>query len=152
MGVKIYSDDELAKLNPLIIEEIVAASTHEIMQHEIEIAYHRQKITELEAEIARRQLAAYWAAHPELTPVNVGDKLVLTTALFAFRQQTGGWPKYEESRVHNGDECKVVSMDNDFQWFTIEIADWQVGNVPMDVVQHMRRAYLAAHGDEETTR
>ncbi len=38
----------------------------------------RKRLSDVQAELDRRQLAAFWQQHPELVPVAVGDKLLVT--------------------------------------------------------------------------
>lgn len=126
------------------IQSTIDRWNDEIKEYEHYITTTRRHIAEFQQVLDRRALNAFWAANPHLLRLEVGDKLLVTTALFAYRQRFGGWPKREEDRLLHRDECEVVSIFIDDQgvWCAIDIHGDQTGNIPMDVIQHMRRAYL----------
>ena len=89
----------------------------------------QSKCDELQSELDRRALAAYWLAHPELIPLNPNDQLLSDTI--------AGYPT---------EIIKVNIEDNtcDVRWWvfdrTLNPHYWT--DVPMKRVQDMRRAYL----------
>ncbi len=105
-----------------------------------------RRIGELEAELARRQLAEYWKAHPELIPVNVGDKLMITQLFIDDRQGRGGIEGWLNQNIV---VCGIYVSDDDMQialdGSTNGRITLSVGSVPISIVQEMRRAYLSKY-------
>ncbi len=107
------------------------------------IAHHNTEIARLEAEQARRQseqeskaLAEYWKAHPELTPIYQGDKLVNDI-------------KFED----HYDDKSILTVTEVFSDSRIcRVVDDKGSNIAITAAhaQRFRRAYLqsvAANGE-----
>lgn len=74
-----------------------------------QVERYAEEIEHIKAELVRRQLAEYWLAHPELTAVAVGDRLLVTKELLDYRELNGGYPK----RANNVEKiCTLRSFDN----------------------------------------
>lgn len=107
------------------------------------VAFCEQEIALIEAELARRQLAAYWLAHPELTAVAVGDRLLITDDFKANRENYGGIYAWLDTAIS---VTAIYEIDDEIVCsLTGKIADRDVvglGSIPLAVASDMRLAYL----------
>lgn len=119
----------------------------------VTIERYRSVLARLEAEVARRQcerearaLEDYWRAHPEMTPVKVGDNVMINdhTINILMRQ-----------KIHKiGDVIKVVEIrwyDNHEPQFDLDgVICWVLDSKS---ISEMRKAYLqsAAANESEAT-
>lgn len=96
-----------------------------------------EEIDTIEAELARRQLAAYWLAHPELTAVAAGDKLLVTGE---FMECKKGLYRVNPIEWNLGVQCVVVYV-NIYEG-AVDFGGASTGGVPLLTLVAMRRAYL----------
>lgn len=121
-----------------------------IQKHEQELEAARNMKAGTQRELDRRALDAWWAAHPEQTRVNVGDRLLATDAFWALVEpnilnarniwKRGVWvtsvqPANERVMIGNrkGSYSSSVGLNINF-------------------ASRMRAAYLQAHPESEADR
>ena len=129
-----YDDQALA--------DMMRSASDTILRLNGELATQKSIYARCRQELDRRQLEAYWSAHPELMRVDVGDKLVAT------EESSIRWPfntTLEVESVHMKDngEYRVWWKD----------ADGWSGGMTTEMASEFRRAYLAqeaAHADDTT--
>lgn len=104
----------------------------------------KQRMLEIEAEIERRAIVEYWIAHPDLTCISEGDRLLITDLFVADREGRGGIEIWRDAQ-----EIKVVKVYLDGSQPIASISGKKdnldivgVGSMSLDVVIDMRRAYL----------
>lgn len=115
----------------------------QIAEMQADINREQKVIDDYEAELARRQLAAYLLAHPELTAVAVGDRLLITDDFKANRENYGGI----QSWLHTDIEVSDLYIDDGMIKCSLKgrIGDRGVvgvGSIPLEIVSGMRRAYI----------
>jgi len=112
-----------------------------------ELSTYHQIMTQLTDEQDRRALAAYWKANPDLLPLAVGDKVTITEEYQAYYRRTN--PNQgigtEVGEVYGIEEIHIKNGEIDY--FSMEEFG---GRTPLYVVIGMRRAYLAAHANDES--
>lgn len=101
------------------------------------------------AELKRRTMEKYWAAHPEFIKLESGDELVITPSFVKQRETHGGievW--YRKDKITIG---SVWGFDGEI---VVAVKGWkdgicslEVGGEKMDIVQDMRRAWLAREAE-----
>lgn len=92
----------------------------------------------IQAELDRRALDAWWAAHPEQTRVNVGDVVLNPTV--------AEYPSEIQS-IDIEDETCVIKW-----WVYDKMMNPHYWVVSMAKAQEYRRAYLQAHPESEDDR
>lgn len=97
-------------------------------------------VAEDQAELDRRALEAWWAAHPEQTRVNVGDKLLVTPEYNDWYSKPHGWSSgFDIGAVLN--VTSVYVEDNILHVRSDE--ELTMGVDDPIIIQNMRAAYLA---------
>lgn len=123
------------------IQKMIENQTKSIEQHQQSIDVLSSNVKEAQAELDRRTLEAYWTAHPDLTRVAVGDKLLVTEEYidyfrYGMRQQT--W-------VTAGMLVTIETINKGYNAsLYIEVNEF-VGVIPIELVHGMKSAYLQQH-------
>jgi len=104
----------------------------------------KQRMLEIEAEIDRRAIEAYWIAHPDLPRLSEGDRLLITDSFVQNREGRGGVDIWRDAQ-----DIKVIALHIDGSQPIASINGEKdnrdivgVVSMPLDVVIDMRRAYL----------
>lgn len=122
----------------------------------VNIAHCKQELAAFEGDVARRrkekieqEIEVWFAANPDQIRFKIGDKLLVTKALFDLRERDGGWPKSRDG-IRLGKVCEVEGFDTVTKgcWW-IKIDGSSTGLIPAEVIQDMRRAYLASIDHKE---
>lgn len=124
-----YSDEQLADRVELLRDR---ASVHHS-----EGDYLDQCATEFQAELDRRQLEAFWAAHPGLR-LEVGDKLINNVISVPSEFKT----LMVHSILIHDEACIIYSYFDNWIQVGFNMQPYWSGSVPLDVVRTMRQAYL----------
>lgn len=99
------------------------------------------EIAVIEAELACRRLAAYWEAHPELTRVAVGDRLLVTEE---FIESKKGLYRVNPKEWSLGVQCVVSYINSEDGG--VDFGGTTTGSIPLLAMVAMRRAYLESEG------
>lgn len=125
--VKSYSNEGLRKA--------IERRKHALESAEKSVENLKADLRQLEAESIRRDFSLYWDKHPDLTPVNLGDWVMVTPEIVA--KYGGG-----EKAVGTTMTVKKLSID-DMQNVQVDLGAfvWPA----IEEVCSMRKAYLDAH-------
>ena len=132
---------EKAKVEIADLRDEIQRITRLAENHESIAAGHRREIAAIQAEIARRELDAYWEAHPQLTRVAVGDKVVVTAEIV---------DKYGGGNEAVGKVITVRSINLEYA-DTTAVSFGVKSDVSIAEASGMRSAYLAAHPENEVS-
>ena len=130
MILNAYSDNELV-IKAAELNSAIDALT-------VSINGLQDGLKNVQAELDKRQLAAYFAAHPELVPVAVGDKLVVTEGVYRRKNDF----TYPVGSVITIDRIDVFPDENEIS--VNVLGDLGVWFLDWDEVDSMRRAWLAS--------
>jgi hypothetical protein len=132
--------DDLNNRDDETLRHWIKGWEEDIKFHEGRITRNRGYIAEHQAELDRRELAAYWTAHPELLRLEVGDRLLVTEEGNLITDYLIGSILVVdnfESLITGG----FIGVSHDPDDGTGDI-------VPVNTVVRMRAAYLEAHESE----
>lgn len=96
--------------------------------------YYQSVSVQIQDEPDRRALDAYWAAHPDLIRLEVGDKLVITEAL---KDLIENWNGYKVGNIGT-----ITSINPEIKTVYVTWNDCQMSGLYIGKAQQFRRAYL----------
>lgn len=131
---------DIENMNDKALEFLLDIQRVNLEDRKKAVAETEAMIKRAEAELERRALDAYWAAHPELTRVAVGDKVTITEEFLALRDMRRFWSDVPIIKVSHIDPIDGTVRIEDATYAPAQVT---VGSIPMPTVSRMRDAYLA---------
>lgn len=142
------NSETLSKFSEAALVEMIGNVEREIAAIEVSLDSANQRLLELTNAKKSVFAANFWKAHPELTPVNKGDKLAITDAFKANREEYGGYRSFLSYAWIEAGELRETSgmIGMSVEGYELLGGEYRktggVFFVPVEIVSGMRKAYL----------
>lgn len=138
---------EAATNEHLELQKTIA--TDAIAEHQQLVSEYQMIVRDIQIELDRRALAAYWEAHPDLVRVQVGDKVMLTPEAELDIRTRSAWSEHSVRAFCKSPFFTIDSIDPINGTATLQFLHASMTDFDLSVVSNMRRQYLRAHPEIE---